>query len=54
MARNLDDMFQRDLKADTFPRAFAIWILFGMVFSYTHKVCRRLIPVGRFGVRKIN
>ena len=54
MARNLDDTFQRDLKADTFPRAFAIWILFGMVFTYTHRVCRRLIPVGRFGVRKIN
>lgn len=54
MARNLDDFFQRDLVADTFPRALGIWVLFGMVFSYTHRVCRRLIPVGRFGIRKIN
>lgn len=54
MPRNLDDVFQRDLKADTFPRAFAIWVVFGMVFRYTHVVCRRLIPVGRFGIRKVN
>jgi len=54
LARNFDDFIQRDLKAFTFPRAFGIWCLSSMFFFYSHRVCRHLIPIGRFGVRKIN
>lgn len=54
MARNLDDVFQRDLKAFTFPRAFAIWTLTSLFFYSVSIAGRRLIPIGRYGVRKIN
>ena len=54
MARNFDDFIQRDLKAHTFVRSFAVWTLSSMFFFYTHRVVRHLIPVGRYGIRKIN
>jgi len=54
MARNFDDFLQRDLKAHTFLRSFCVWILSSAFLYYTSKVVRRLIPVGRFGIRKIN
>lgn len=53
-ARNFDDFLQRDLKADNFLRSFAVWVAAVSFMYYTHKVSRRLIPVGRFGIRKIN
>jgi hypothetical protein len=42
------------MKAFTFPRAFCVWVLSSMFLIATSKVCRRLIPIGRFGIRKIN
>ena len=54
MARNWDDFLQRDLKAITFPRAFAIFTLNSMAFLTVFTWVRHLIPVGRFGIRKIS
>ena len=54
MARNFDDFLQRDVKAHTFLRSFCIWTMSSMVLYYTSKVSRRMIPVGRFGIRKVN
>jgi len=54
MARNFDDFIQRDLRASNFLRSFCIFITFGLFFRYTNKVCRNLVPVGKYGVRKIN
>lgn len=53
MARNLDDVFQRDLRCSTFLRAFLVFGLLTANFVYTHKVCRRLIPIGLFGIRSV-
>ena len=54
MARNFDDFLQRDINAHTFPRAFVAWGLVSILLFATQRVGRRLIPVGRFGIRKIN
>ena len=54
MARNFDDFLQRDVKAFTFLRSFCIWTLSSMFLFTATKVCRRLIPVGRYGIRKVN
>ena len=54
MSRNFDDFLQRDLKAFTFGRSFAIWIASSMFLFTSQKLTRRLIPVGRYGIRKIN
>jgi hypothetical protein len=54
MARNFDDFLQRDVKAFTFPRAFAVWVISSMFLFTSQRICRRLIPVGRYGIRKIN
>lgn len=54
MSRNFDDFLQRDVKAHTFLRSFCVWIGSSLLFYYTHKVSRRLLPVGRYGIRKVN
>ena len=54
LARNWDDYLQRDLRATTFPRAFCLWMVAATFAAYTHRICRRFIPIGRFGVRKFN
>ena len=54
MARNFDDLLQRDMKCHTFLRSFCVWSLSCMFLYYTIKVMRRLIAIGRFGIRKIN
>ena len=54
MARNWDDFLQRDLKAFTFPRAFGIFTLNSMALWTVFVWVRHLIPVGRFGIRKIS
>lgn len=53
MARNWDDFLQRDLTAMTFPRAFGVFLLNTMFFVASYKVTRRLLPVGRFGIRSV-
>lgn len=54
MRRNFDDLLQRDMKCHTFLRSFCVWSLSCAFLYYTTKVVKRLIPVGRFGIRKIN
>ena len=54
MARNWDDLLQRDFKAITFPRAFAIFALNSMALYTVFTWTRLLLPVGRFGIRKIS
>jgi hypothetical protein len=54
MSRNFDDFLQRDVKASTFLRSFCVWTLSSMFLFYTYKVTKNLIPIGRYGVRKIN
>jgi hypothetical protein len=54
LARNWDDFLQRDLKAYTFPRAAAILTLNSLALYTVFTWVRHLIPVGRFGIRKIN
>ena len=53
MARNWDDFLQRDLMATTFPRAFGIFVCNTMFFIACTSIARRLLPVGRFGIRKV-
>lgn len=53
MTRNFDDFIQRDLKAHNFFRSFCIFTLSAMNLIYCHKACRRLIPIGFYGIRKI-
>lgn len=54
MARNFDDFIQRDLKAHNFPRSFMVFSAACINLFYVHKVCRRLLPVGFYGIRKIS
>ena len=54
MARNFDDFLQRDVKAHNFLRSFCVWTLSSMFLISATKVSRRMIPVGRFGIRSIN
>jgi hypothetical protein len=54
MARNFDDFLQRDLKAFTFLRSFGVWCISSTLFFIAARVGQRLIPVGRYGIRKIN
>ena len=54
MSRNFDDFIQRDLKAFTFLRSFCVWGSSSMFLYATSKVCRRLVPIGRYGIRKFN
>lgn len=42
------------MKAFTFMRSFCVWTISSMFLLTTSKICRRLVPVGRFGIRKIN
>ncbi len=53
MARNWDDILQRDLKAQTFPRALAIFTLHSMALFTVFKWARLLLPVGRFGITSV-
>lgn len=53
MARNWDDFLQRDLKAITFPRAFAILTLNTMALITVSIWTKRLLPIGRFGIRNV-
>lgn len=53
MARNWDDLLQRDLHAITFPRALGFLALNTMFFLSTTRIARNLLPVGRFGIRSI-
>jgi len=54
LARNWDDFLQRDLKAYTFPRASAVLFLNTCAFYTVFTWARHLLPVGRFGIRKIS
>jgi hypothetical protein len=53
-ARNWDDFLQRDIKAVNFPRAFGLWTLASMALWNTSTWVVRLMPLGRFGIRKIS
>lgn len=54
LARNWDDLLHRDFKAYTFPRAAAM-LGFNTCILYTvFTWVRHLIPIGRFGIRRIN
>lgn len=54
LARNWDDFLQRDLKAYTFPRASAVLFLNSCVFFTVFTWVRHLLPVGRFGIRRVS
>lgn len=53
MARNWDDFLQRDLKAITLPRATAMLALNTVALYTVSKWVRHLLPIGKFGIRKI-
>ncbi|KAL4490238.1 hypothetical protein ABPG72_004277 [Tetrahymena utriculariae] len=53
-ARNWDDFLQRDCKAFTFPRAFALWICGTLGMATASKWCRQILPVGSHGITKIS
>lgn len=53
LARNWDDFLQRDLKAYTFPRATTILFLNSCALVTVFAWVRHLLPIGRFGIRKI-
>jgi hypothetical protein len=53
LARNWDDFLQRDLKAYTFPRATAVLFLNSCAFYTVFTWVRHLLPIGRFGIRKV-
>jgi len=53
-ARNWEDLLQRDFKAITFPRAFAIFTLTSMGFLSATSWLARLMPLGRMGIRSIS
>lgn len=54
LARNWDDLLHRDFKAYTFPRAAAMFALNTCAFITVFTWVRHLIPIGRFGIRRIN
>ena len=54
LARNWDDFLQRDLKAYTFPRASAVLFLNTCALFTVFTWVRHLLPIGRFGIRKIS
>lgn len=53
MARNWDDFLQRDLRAITFPRAFAVFLLNSAFCFFACKLGRNLLPIGRFGIKTL-
>ena len=53
LARNWDDFLQRDLKAINFNRAFGILVLNTLAFLTAFVWTRKLLPVGKFGIRNI-
>ena len=53
LARNWDDFLQRDMKAYTFPRA-SFMLFLNTCAAYTvFTWVRHLLPIGRFGIRKV-
>jgi hypothetical protein len=54
LARNWDDVLQRDLKCYTFPRSLAVFGLSSMVFLITLRWTRLLMPIGENGITKIS
>ena len=54
LARNWDDFLQRDMKAYTFPRASVMLCLNSCIFFTVFTWVRHLIPLGRFGIKRIN
>lgn len=53
MARNWDDFLQRDLRAITFPRAFAVFILNTAFSFFACRLGRNLLPIGRYGIKTL-
>lgn len=53
MARNWDDFLQRDLKGITFPRAWCLFMLNTAATITALVWTRRLLPVGKFGIRNV-
>jgi hypothetical protein len=53
LARNWDDFLQRDIKAINFNRAFAILCLNTIGLFTAVAWTRKLLPIGRFGIRTI-
>ncbi|KRX10504.1 hypothetical protein PPERSA_01516 [Pseudocohnilembus persalinus] len=52
-ARNFEDFLQRDCKAFTFTRAFALWIGATWAFGVAGCYSRALIPVGNHGITRV-
>jgi hypothetical protein len=53
VARNWDDFLQRDIKATTFPRAFGIFFINTLFCAAAIVHTRKLLPVGKFGIRTV-
>jgi hypothetical protein len=53
LARNWDDFLQRDLKAINFNRALGILTLNTAAFLTAFVWTRKLLPLGKFGIRNI-
>jgi hypothetical protein len=53
LARNWDDFLQRDIKAINFNRALAILGLNTAAFITAFVWTRKLLPIGKFGIRNV-
>lgn len=53
LARNWDDFLQRDIKAINFNRALAVLFLNTCAFLTAFVWTRKLLPIGKFGIRNI-
>jgi hypothetical protein len=54
LARNWDDLLHRDFKAYTFPRALFLLGLNTCALYTVLTWARHLLPIGRFGIRKVS
>lgn len=54
LARNIEDVMQRDMKCYNFGRAFAMFTAITLFTAANAKILRRLIPIGRFGIRNVS
>lgn len=52
-ARNFEDFLQRDLKAITFPRSFAIWMLANLALGSVLNQRKNFLPLGAKGITKV-
>ena len=53
-ARDIKDYLERDLNCKTIPTTLPYWSLSLMIALYTSQAVNRFIPIGKYGIRRIN